>query len=170
MKPNINSVEVRPQQPNTRHPVDGALLGAGCWLTAAQKYHSPNRVQAWNVFNCKSVSSSAQYVTLRKYVFTYKFSYVLFCNPTHKTEIGTANRWGSTNSKPPGRIVMICQIRNTEQRLDHIYYTLFCRCTALLRFLTAMVTRFLPAMATHAIMLAKTIFLSETCILWIFFI
>ncbi len=138
--------------------MDGALVDDGCWLTVAQKYHSPNRVQAWNVFNCKSISSSAQYVTLQKYVFTYKFSYVLFCNPTHKTEIGTANRWGTTNSKPPGRIIMMGQIRNSEQRLNHIYYTLFCKCIALLRFLSAMVKRFSPAVAMHAMMLSQNHF------------
>jgi len=41
--------------------------------------------------------------------FTSKFSCVLFCNPTHKTETGTANRWETTNSKPPGRIIMMGQ-------------------------------------------------------------
>jgi hypothetical protein len=31
-----------------------------------------------------------------------------FCNPTNKTETGTANSWGgSTNSKPPGPIIMM---------------------------------------------------------------
>ncbi len=34
-----------------------------------------------------------------KIFFTSKFSYVLFCNPAHKTETGTTNRWGTTNSK-----------------------------------------------------------------------
>jgi hypothetical protein len=29
VKPNINSVEVHPQLSNNRHPVDGALEGAG---------------------------------------------------------------------------------------------------------------------------------------------
>jgi hypothetical protein len=29
MKPNFNSVEVHPQLSNKRHPVDGALVGAG---------------------------------------------------------------------------------------------------------------------------------------------
>jgi len=29
MKPNVNSVEVHPQLSNNRHPVDGALVGAG---------------------------------------------------------------------------------------------------------------------------------------------
>ncbi len=110
-------------------------------------------------------------MTLRKYICTYKFTYVLFCNPTHKTEIGTVNRWGTTNSKPPGRIIMMSQIRNTVQRLDHIYYTLFCRCIALLRFVSSMVKHFLPAMAARTQLCeAKTIFLSQTSILWIFFI
>jgi hypothetical protein len=29
VKPSINSVEVHPQLSNNRHPVDGALVGAG---------------------------------------------------------------------------------------------------------------------------------------------
>jgi len=41
-----------------------------------------------------------------KIFLTSKFSYLLFCNPTYKTEIGTAYRWGTTNSKPPGPIIM----------------------------------------------------------------
>jgi len=44
-----------------------------------------------------------------KYIFTCKFSYLFFCNPTHKTETGTANRWETTNSKPPGQIIMMGQ-------------------------------------------------------------
>ncbi len=51
---------------------------------------------------------------LAKIFFTSKFSYVLFCNPTHKTETGTANRWGTTSSTPANR--------NTEQ-VGHIYYS-----------------------------------------------
>jgi hypothetical protein len=34
-------------------------------------------------------SGGAQYVTLQNIFFTSKFSYLLFCNPTHKTETGT---------------------------------------------------------------------------------
>ncbi len=29
-----------------------------------------------------------------KLFFTSKFSYILFCNPIHEIETGTANRWG----------------------------------------------------------------------------
>ncbi len=32
-----------------------------------------------------------------------------FCNPTNKTETGTANTWGTTNSKPHGPIIMMGQ-------------------------------------------------------------
>ncbi len=44
-----------------------------------------------------------------KIFFASKFSYVLFCNPTHKTETGTANRCRTTNSKPPRPINMMGQ-------------------------------------------------------------
>jgi hypothetical protein len=66
-----------------------------------------------------------------KLFFTSKFSYLIFCNPTHKTETGIANRWGTTDSEPPG------PIKNTERQSHHIYYTLLCRCTPLLRPLSA---------------------------------
>jgi hypothetical protein len=36
-------------------------------------------------------------------------SLVPFCNPNNKTETGRANRWGTTNSKPPGSIIMMGQ-------------------------------------------------------------
>jgi hypothetical protein len=44
-----------------------------------------------------------------KIFFTSKFSYVLFCNPTNKSETGTANRWGTTDNEPPGPIIMMFQ-------------------------------------------------------------
>ncbi len=44
---------------------------------------------------------------LAKIFFTAKFSYLLFCNPSHKSETGIANRWGTSNSKPPGPIIMM---------------------------------------------------------------
>jgi hypothetical protein len=50
----------------------------------------------------------------KKIFFTSKFIYVcmyvcmlLFCHPTHKTEAGIANRCETTNSKPPGPIIMM---------------------------------------------------------------
>jgi hypothetical protein len=44
-----------------------------------------------------------------KIFFQSKFSYVLFCNPTNKTETGTANRRGTINNKPSGPIIMMGQ-------------------------------------------------------------
>ncbi len=36
-----------------------------------------------------------------------KFSFFFFGNPANKTETGTAHTWGTTNSKPPGPIIVI---------------------------------------------------------------
>jgi hypothetical protein len=44
-----------------------------------------------------------------KIFFTSNFSYVLFCNPTNKTETGTKDRLGTSNNKPPGPIIMMSQ-------------------------------------------------------------
>lgn len=55
------------------------------------------------------------------------FVIYFFRNLTHKTKTGTANRWETTKSKPPGLIIMIGQseIGSTGQ-------TLICRCAGLL--------------------------------------
>jgi hypothetical protein len=42
---------------------------------------------------------------LQKCFFTLKYSYSHFCNLSDKTETGTANRWETTSSKPPGPII-----------------------------------------------------------------
>jgi len=61
-----------------------------------------------------------------KLFFTSKFSYLLFCNPTHKTETGIANsRCRTTNIEPPGRIIMIRQ-SETLNSSQIIFITLFC--------------------------------------------
>jgi hypothetical protein len=44
-----------------------------------------------------------------KSIFHIQASYFLCSNPAHKTETGTANRWGTTNSKPHGPIIMMGQ-------------------------------------------------------------
>jgi hypothetical protein len=96
-----------------------------------------------------------------KIFFTSKFNYVLFCNPTNKTKIGTTNRWGTTNSKSPRPIFMLGQFfRNTNQHLYHIYYILFCRCTMLLHLL--------PNMRTYAIMLSQKHFFELNWHMWDF--
>jgi hypothetical protein len=38
-----------------------------------------------------------------------KFGYLLFGNPADKTESGTSNRWGTTNSKSLEAIIMMSQ-------------------------------------------------------------
>jgi len=43
--------------------------------------------------------------------------------------------WGTANNKTNWTNYYDGQIRNTEQQSDPIYYTLFCRCTTLLRLL-----------------------------------
>jgi hypothetical protein len=62
-----------------------------------------------------------------KIFFTSMFSYLLFRNPTHKTEIGTAYRCRTTNSKSPGPIIMMGQ---SETLIDSqiIFITLFSAC------------------------------------------
>jgi hypothetical protein len=41
--------------------------------------------------------------------------YIFFCNPSHKTETGRAKRWGTTNNKPLGPIIIMGPIeKNTE--------------------------------------------------------
>ncbi len=64
----------------------------------------------------KSISSGAQFVTLQKMSFTSKFSYYYFVTPPINSN-WRANRWRTTNSKPPGRIIMMHESENTEQQV-----------------------------------------------------
>jgi hypothetical protein len=67
---------------------------------------------------------------LAKIFFTSKFSYLLFF-------AGTAN-WGTTNSKPPGPIIMMDQSSETLSSSQILfYYTLFYRCIELMYLLPA---------------------------------
>jgi len=84
-----------------------------------------------------------------KYIFTCKFSYLLFCNPTHKTETGTANRWETTNNKPPGPIIMMGQ---SETLISSQIITL----------LLFSAGGLVPATTKCIIMLSQTIFLTQT--------
>jgi hypothetical protein len=59
-----------------------------------------------------------------KIFFTSKSIYSLFFNPTDETETGTANRWGTTNSKPPGPMSMMGQ-SETLSNSQIIFITLF---------------------------------------------
>ncbi len=44
------------------------------------------------------------------------FGYLLFSNLTHKTKIKNANMWETTNSKPPGPIIMVAWSETRKQQ------------------------------------------------------
>jgi hypothetical protein len=55
----------------------------------------------------KSISNGAPYVTLDCKIKCLSLAVFFFGNPTNKTE--TAYTWGTTNSKPPGPIIVLNQ-------------------------------------------------------------
>jgi len=55
----------------------------------------------------ESISSGAQYAALQKYFSHPSLVLYFLCNPTHKTEPGTAHSLGTINSKPHGPIHMM---------------------------------------------------------------
>jgi hypothetical protein len=57
-------------------------------------------------------------------LLTSNSSYLVFRNPSDKTKIGIANRWGITNSKPPGPIIMMNQ-SETLNNSQVIFIALF---------------------------------------------
>jgi hypothetical protein len=71
-----------------------------------------------------------------KIYFTSKFKVMYSCaTPPIKVKVGQQIGGETTNSKPLGRIIMMGQSEtlSSSAQLDHIYYTLFWRYTALLR-------------------------------------
>jgi hypothetical protein len=60
----------------------------------------------------KSISNGAQYVTFDSKIKCLSLGFLLFFfgNPTNKTKTGIAYTWGTTNSKPPGPIIVINQL------------------------------------------------------------
>jgi hypothetical protein len=86
-------------------------------------------------------------VTLQNYFPQPSLVIWLFCNPAPKTATGAANRWETTNSKPPEPIIMIDKLETLSQQSDHIYYTLFCRCTSLLGHVPATAIMLSPQQA-----------------------
>jgi hypothetical protein len=62
------------------------------------------------LFYTLEISSGAQYVvTLQKYFSHPSLVMHSFGNPTNKTGTGITNRWGTTNNKPLGPIIMMGQ-------------------------------------------------------------
>jgi hypothetical protein len=85
-----------------------------------------------------------------KNIFHIQFSFFSFCNPTHKTETGTAKQIGETLLIATYLDQSLWWANQKYWPSDHIYYSLFCRCTVLLRPL--------PATPNCAIMLSQNHF------------
>ncbi len=94
-----------------------------------------------------------------KMFFTSKFTYLLFCNPNIKRKLRQQKNEGLLIANHLDQSLWWANQKRWSES-DHICYTLFCRCTALLRI----------SPATAHLCGAKTIFLSQTSTFWIFFI
>ncbi len=80
-------------------------------LRPASTFHARTRASESLLFSflvSKSISIGAEYVTLDNKIKCLSLAFC-FANPTNKTVTGTAYVWGTTNSKPPGPIIMIDQ-------------------------------------------------------------
>jgi hypothetical protein len=66
-------------------------------------------ISAWQWLS-KTISRDAQYVTLRKYFSHPSLVMYSFATPPIKLKSGTANRWGTTNNKPHGPMIMMGQL------------------------------------------------------------
>jgi hypothetical protein len=72
----------------------------------------------------KTSNDEKIYGDLANIIFTSKFSYLLFCNPTHKTQIGTTNTWGTINNKLSGPIIMMGHLKTLSSN-QIAFITLF---------------------------------------------
>jgi len=116
-----------------------------------------------SVYSCVTVLAISFYwmfCTLQKY-FSHpsKCSNLLVFNPSYKTKTKTSNRLETTNSKPPGPIIMICQ-SETESINQTIFIRLF--------FWQLVGTK--PPQHMVQKCSVKTILLSQTNMFWLFFI
>jgi len=85
-------------------------------------------------------------------------------NPTNKTETGIANRWRTINSKPHGPMIMMGQSETLSS--SYIIFITLISAGAQQQRCWVFYQRCQPAQLCWA----KTIFLSQTGIWWIFFI
>jgi hypothetical protein len=86
---------------------------------------------------CKSIATSAQYVILEKYFSHPSLVIQFFGTPPMRLFLSDWKEMQTTNSDPPGPIIMIGQSK-TGSSNEIILITLFSRsCTALLCFLPA---------------------------------
>jgi hypothetical protein len=69
VKQNINSVEVHPQLSNNRHPVDGALAGAGSMWRTKSKQPSTNSTTILLLYQrTRGVSHDGLAIYIKKYL------------------------------------------------------------------------------------------------------
>jgi hypothetical protein len=96
-----------PQEVGYLHPPTPPPLILSAPPTPQFDMHFPHQHAIWSLEHLQQCSVYDP----AKFFFTSKFGYVLFCNFINKIETGTANRVGgrTTNSKPPGLIIMIGQ-------------------------------------------------------------
>jgi hypothetical protein len=92
------------------------------------------QLSAWPTSTgCKTIFSNAQYVTLQKYFSHPSLVIYLFATPPMNLKLGQQIRGGTTNSKPPGPIIMMGR-SETVTSSQIIFITLFsagahCCCT-----------------------------------------
>ncbi len=131
---------LRPPLLSAQHPLNysaAAFNSAASASSPSQYLHHPHHPPTATTFSLrkkktnKSISSGAQYVTLQRYFSHSSFSYLPFSNPTHKTKTGTANRWESTNTKPPEPIIIIGQSKTGSSSQIIFICTLLSRSQAL---------------------------------------
>jgi hypothetical protein len=120
-------------------------IGKGCF------YYLPTNNLLADCYHAKSISSGAQYVTLRKYFSHPSLVMYSFATSRIKLKLGQQFGGGLLIANHLDQLLWWANQKHiSEHQLDHIYYTLFCRCTAVLRLL--------PATATSAIMLSQNHF------------
>jgi len=74
-----------------------SLLALACWCPLDDR----GVLQKCFVISSSDNPKRCSVCDPAKTFLTSKFSYLLFCNPTHKTKTGIPNRWKTTNSKWP---------------------------------------------------------------------
>jgi hypothetical protein len=82
----------------------------------------------WYLLRASLSTGGAQYVTLDNKIKCLSLAVLFFGDPTNKTVTGTAYTLGTTNSKPPGPIIMIDQ-SEILSRSQVQFITLFLDCS-----------------------------------------
>jgi len=111
----------------------GTLVSSFCLNFSGQRVHKETHSP---ILQVRASPPVIPYVILDNKIKCLSLAFIFFGNPTNKTVTGTAYSWGllianhMTNRYDQ-------PIRNTEPQSGPIYYTLFWRCTTVLRLLPA---------------------------------